>query len=293
MNELRDVIWIASYPKSGNTWVCSVIQNAGINYGFPESTLDYYMLSKEGKNFPICECVNPNVTIKPCSVLKTHALIGVAPPHHDNGFNMVGFIHIYRNPFDVLLSYLNFTRLEYSYRFNEKNYKDIIFYHMLGYNHYIECDTWRNIKLEDIPTANLDHALDAFSDSQLNIETLNNMSGSWFENTLSWINAANEGKGISIRYEDCLAGSEEFMKTLPYFTFNSVDLSRALDSVNKTTKERKSNLTDQASNNAIFFNKMGAYYYREFFSPAAITRFLIKNENILRQFGYGYLADNT
>jgi len=38
----RNAIWISSYPKSGNTWVHSVLRLAGKRYGFPQVDMDAY-----------------------------------------------------------------------------------------------------------------------------------------------------------------------------------------------------------------------------------------------------------
>ena len=189
----RNVIWIASYPKSGNTWIHSVLRLAGKNYGFPQVDMDVYNISKKGNGLTVCDAVEEKFSNNPCVVLKTHSSFKENQPIHQlPNVELVNaaFIHIYRNPLDVLLSYLNFTRIEYKSHIEDSTYKNNLFIELLGFARIYDYDEWLSMSLDVIPQINLDHALDCFSDNMMMLKGLNAMSGSWLENAQSWIDIA-------------------------------------------------------------------------------------------------------
>lgn len=285
---IRKVIWISSYPKSGNNWLHSVIRTAGKAYGFPPGELDIYVLLKEKRPLLACNCVAPMVADNPCGVFKTHACFDQSrTPHAKLGLAMAGFIHVYRNPLDVLLSYLNYTRLEYARKPSNRGYRKRLFMGLLGMPAPVPYAAWKSIQLEDIPRKNLDHALGVFGEADTRLEMFNGMSGSWIENTASWIGACGPHRGIVLRYEDLLDDNREFLKVVPYFTFGADDVTAALQRVNDWVKEVKAG--PASTDRAIFHNKMRSYYFPEFFSRGAIDRFFSRHETVLKQRGYGHL----
>lgn len=289
--ENLNAVWITSYPKSGNTWIHSVVRLAGKKYGFPQVDMDVYNLLKDNKLPELCPAVKNSICEDACVVLKTHAAYEANNQIHQ--FNNIhlsnkAYIHIYRNPLDVLLSYLNFTRLEYKAHIDNAGYKKRLFREMLGYDDIYEYDSWIEMSLDSIPQSNLDHALDYFSDNNLALSTLSAMSGSWLENTRTWINAKSDMPGISIRYEDCLEGVGEFYKLCDFFLFDKRDVEESLHFVNNRARAMS---TEGNKDQGIFYNKMSAYYFRDYFSSAAIDRFLSRNEKPLNEVGYSNLFD--
>lgn len=266
-----------------------MIRHAGHNYGFPQVDMDVYNLIKKGEQPQVCVAVKEGFATNPCVVLKTHAAYTAARQLHSiPGIELenVAYVHIYRNPLDVLLSYLNYSRLEYKFRRNDANYRTLLFREMLGYAQPYEYDAWQNMTLDSIPQANLDHALDHFSDRAMTVKTLSGLSGSWIENTQSWFDAAAELPGVSLRYEDCLIDPEQFVKLCDLFTFSRSDVLKALDVVNLRAKTMsKSGNPDQA----VFYSRMSAFYFTEYFSKGAIERFLNRHEGTLERFGYAAL----
>lgn len=103
------VTWIASYPKSGNTWVRFLLytylvgpveSSAAVERAIPtlDSTPD--LPHRDGE----------------LTLVKTHHLYSALPP----GVETSGFIYIARHPKDVLLSNLNYQRLIQERAFNER-----------------------------------------------------------------------------------------------------------------------------------------------------------------------------
>ncbi|MDQ6963740.1 MAG: sulfotransferase domain-containing protein, partial [Mariprofundales bacterium] len=100
-----NVIWLASYPKSGNTWLGTFLYH--YFYGKPKSSSviadfvpDIHDLLSKGHGL---NEANPNAII-----CKTHFLYSANHPYIDS---TKGFICLLRHPKDVLLSVMNFVRL--------------------------------------------------------------------------------------------------------------------------------------------------------------------------------------
>ncbi len=96
----RDLIWIASYPKSGNTWVRFLICN--LLYGRQESAADLNARVPDlhelpgGLNGPI-----------PPGLLKTHHTAPALAPLHAR---TAGAIYVVRQPADVLVSNFHYAQ---------------------------------------------------------------------------------------------------------------------------------------------------------------------------------------
>lgn len=93
--------WIASYPKSGNTWVRFLLYSA--IYGPPERSVD---VSRR-----ITDIHRPTDTLPPAQgpeLIKTHFPLSDEHPRIDES---VAAIHVIRNPRDVLLSALHYHKM--------------------------------------------------------------------------------------------------------------------------------------------------------------------------------------
>ncbi len=114
MTEAPEIIWLASYPKSGNTWLRFLL--ASYFFGPPASSVEV------GQRIPDIHKVK---IIPPVAghdlglgistpgrrvvLAKTHFAAAVGHPHWNQ---TAAAIVVVRNPADVLLSNLNFMRLE-------------------------------------------------------------------------------------------------------------------------------------------------------------------------------------
>lgn len=283
----RNVIWIASYPKSGNTWIHSVLRTAGRGFNFPQVDMDVYNILRGQKELAVCGAVDPDFCDNPCVVLKTHS--PYKPRMHQMpAFELVNvaYIHILRNPLDVLLSYINFTRLDYQRKPTDPDYRNTLFRELLGFERPLEYGQWLGMTLDQIPRRNLDHALEHFSANGMELKELRLMAGNWVDNNESWKAAGGALPGYSIRYEDCVADPREVAKLADLFTFGREEVLGALKFENAKASARPA---DPTSHDAVFYNKMRAYYFVDYFSRDAIDRFLVRHEAALQRLGYANL----
>jgi sulfotransferase family protein len=108
------VIWLASYPKSGNTWLRFMLYAA--LYGPPQRSADV-----PSKIQDIHRKMPANLDPQGPHFIKTHFQLTDQHPMLDRTLKA---IHIIRNPRDVLLSALNYRKLtgEGSWTITKKHY---------------------------------------------------------------------------------------------------------------------------------------------------------------------------
>jgi len=184
----------------------------------------------------------------------------------------------------MLLSYINFTRLQYGHRAGSTEYQNRLFVDLLGFDQPFTVERWQEMSLETIPRRHLDHALERFTEWDTDIPGLAATTHcSWLDHWRSWQTAAKHMPGVFLRYEDLLKGSAEFQPLGKVFQFTD-KFADALDEVNAAQTAKKGR---ESASEAIFFNKMSAYYYSDYFSAAPIRAFLDKFERDLQAMGYG------
>ncbi|MEM1088749.1 MAG: sulfotransferase domain-containing protein [Pseudomonadota bacterium] len=282
---IEDVVWIPSYPKSGNTWVHQVLKVAAETHGFPRNaSMDAHELEKSAEEIP--EFPKVKVSRNGCAVLKTHNQCDATGRAHPSleRLRPVGSIYVRRNPLDVLLSYINFSRIQY---FNRKgkgeHYRKGLFRTLLGMKDVPDYQAWRGESLDSLPTKLLDHALDYFSESGMLIPTLSHF-GSWLDHNEVWQKAQVDNK-LLIYYEDCIQNLEAFSVLGTMFDFSDDEIRTAVrtrNDITNTAREARSGKPD----NKIFYNKMTSFYYVKYFSMAAISRFMVRHGDKLESLGY-------
>ena len=177
------IIWLASYPKSGNTWVRSFLTNyfsgnSEFNFDqldkierFPTPELmdqlkiNYHSLSEIVSNWiHMQEFINLENDM---TYLKTHNAMCTVNNHpYTNKKNTAGFIYLVRDPRDVILSYSKHLNIDLNETFEIMN---------------------DNLSKE------------AFDRDER--ETVEVILGSWSEHYKSWKNY-NSVQGLIIKYED-------------------------------------------------------------------------------------------
>ncbi|MCP5279525.1 MAG: sulfotransferase domain-containing protein [Thiobacillus sp.] len=283
----KSVIWVVSFPKSGNTWVQAVVRGAGRSYGFPAADLDVYKMKAENRQPSVVRGIQKGVSRGRTTVLKTHSgYLENQEIHPELGLKTVGFVYVMRNPLDMLLSYINFTRVQYEKRQDDREFQRTIFSELLGFDRPIPYEKWVETKLEDIPRKNLDHALSRFAELETAIPGMRNMTkGGWLEHCMSWRKASETLPSVIFRYEDLLMGPESFIPLQRLFIFSAEEITAAAEKVDQGLRALQGK--------KIFFNKMSAYYFPEYFSPDVVRKFLDKFEIELKLLGYGNLFEKV
>ena len=237
------IIWLASYPKSGNTWIRSFLTNylnkntSNFNFNllnqikkFPRSELidelkiNFNKFEEIVKNWiNMQEFVNLKQEF---TYLKTHnAMCTVNNYSFTNKKNTIGFIYLVRDPRDVILSYSN--HLEKSIEFT------------------------LNIMINKSAREKMDN--------KGNDETI---LGSWSENYKSWRDY-NSVKKIIIKYEDLIQNPyETFFKIINYLNgINGLPIDEGMikKSIENTSFKNLQNLEKKygfpEKGHGVFFRK--------------------------------------
>ena len=272
------VIWIASYPKSGNTWVFNVIRWAAVASGFPNFEPEYFEMMNDGRTPQALPFVQDTISGSAnCAVMKTHALNNGQEVHPSLGLETAGIVYIMRNPLDMLLSYINFTRIQYARSPRQEAYGKELFLEFLGFDRIVSAEEWQAFTLDSIPQKNLDHALQVFSENKLSIPLLKNAQESWLNHVRMWKKACNITPGILLRYEDLLSDAAAFHPLGKLFSFSETAIEESVAKVDALTKQ---------SQKKMFFNKMRSHYFHEYFSTDVLKAFGNKFEAELEETGY-------
>jgi len=248
---MNKIIWIASYPKSGNTWLRYFLGNYFFNNkddfepeiikNIKKFHLDKELIKSKFHNQDFIK--NPyNVSkywiesqkkleIKKGNVvfLKTHnALINIENNEFTNSDLTLAIIYIIRDPRDVVVSYSKYRHLDY----------DKTIEHMIG------------------SKVNIPYVRDAKDASNIEI------TGSWAFHYNSWKDGISEIPRIIIKYEDLLSNSEKIFTNIIKFLSNIMKLEvnykkiKSSNNLSKFTKlknfEAKKNFFENNSSENFF-----------------------------------------
>ena len=249
---MNKIIWIASYPKSGNTWLRYFLGNYYFNNkdnfepeiikNIKKFHLDKELIKSKFHNQDFIK--NPyNVSkywiesqkkleIKKGNVvfLKTHnALINIENNEFTNSDLTLAIIYIIRDPRDVVVSYSKYRHLDY----------DKTIEHMIG------------------SKVNIPFVRDAKDASNIEI------TGSWAFHYNSWKDGISVIPRIIIKYEDILSNSEETFTNLIKFLSNimklEVNYEKIISSNNLSTFK---NLKNFEKKNKFFENNSAENFFR-------------------------------
>lgn len=286
-------ILFAGYPKTGNTLLGETFVFAGKkydpewdlgNYNDMRELYDYYILPYSGspvKSNPLCNGI----------CLKTHE----RPSRYHNLVSSFygGVSHVVtitRNPFEVLLSSLNYFRYvwEKNKTLNDLEIKTL---NLLLPDYQIDPKTF----LDDFTLDNLrekellDVALLNFSRSGTSIYNFHAMSGPW----CSYVNTYNKHHNIksgeisilNLRYEDLVQNYDLCSEKLGNFlNCDSFYIKCGFEEQKKLAEERK-------NKGNLFFNKTTSGYWKEYFTPSACKNFVSTYCYELEDLGYQELID--
>ena len=195
------IIWISSYPKSGNTWVRAFLStyldstDGKVNFSlldkigeFPDHNIlnkfmdskDFYNLSEVSKHWiKVQELINSN---KELTFLKTHSsLCNINGNKFTNTDNTLAIVHIVRDPRNIVLSMANHFGIT-----QEESYK------IISDKMYIIYPKKNN---QPIPST---------------------LVSSWNNHYLSWKNSDSISK-IVIKYEDLIKNTKDTFEKIINF----------------------------------------------------------------------------
>ena len=211
------IIWIASYPKSGNTWVRAFIsayfltedgifnpEKLKLIPDYPNQNFLDNKKIKHGEIYKFWEISQRRIAIKKkIQFLKTHnALVAVRDKQFTSPKYTLGAIYVVRDPRNVV------TSIKHHYDFN--NYEDALNF-LMDDNTYV----W------------------GFNNNYSKSQIIT----SWKINYLSWIEKNNSIKKILVKYEDLIEN--------PVKTFEKV-----INFVNKITNKNEA-INEKKFTNAV------------------------------------------
>ena len=231
------IFWLASYPKSGNTWIRMFLRSYFLSSNQKFSLNEKGMLDFEVSNFPTSELLkNANidysnfhniaknwVTLQDIinlngklNFLKTHnGNFNLGNYPFTNTENTIGGIYVVRDPRDVVLSYAN--------HFGVSN------------------DESANMLMDK-------ENCEQYFDEKLKEKYLRSLMGSWSMNYLSWRHF--RGRKIHLmKYEDLIEDPKKnFIKMLEYINSIisiNIDQNRISKAVEETAFDKLQNLEDR------------------------------------------------
>jgi len=203
------IIWIASYPKSGNTWIRSLLSS----YYFSDDGSFNFNLLKNIKQFPSKDFFNRKISsideasknwliiqrniknLKKARFLKTHNVYGAYKGNHFTTPEFtLGAIIIVRDPRNVITSLMN------HYSSEEKSALEMI------------KSTYRNLK----------------DKKDLDNYASYSFISSWANNYNSWKNSNIKNK-IIIKYEDLEKNTINTFEKIIEFTNKLINTNRQID----------------------------------------------------------------
>lgn len=279
------IIWLASFPKSGNTWMRAFLSSY-LYLDLDKENFTFNLLKKI-ERFPNLNQLN-NIGIKPKSfldvakswiptqnhinlnnkinLLKTHQAFGNFEnfPFTDSN-NTLGAIYLVRDPRDVLISY-------------SKHMKQSI-------------DKTLDLVLEDDSKGNLFEGKNS---------VIGEMRGSWSQHYNSW-KYSNLKEKIIIKYEDLINNPfDTFSKVISHLNYLFRKLSFPLETNaerirkcieisnfnNLQNLEKKLGFSDNLKSGATFFNKGTTNQWQDELNDKIIYKIEKKFKKEMKELNY-------
>tara|TARA_B110000503_G_scaffold120349_1_gene182923 strand:+ start:352 stop:1206 length:855 start_codon:yes stop_codon:yes gene_type:complete len=242
-------IWLASYPKSGNTLVRSLLAS----YFFSKDGIYNFSLIKNIKQFPILklfedlgiDITNENEVIanyirvqqsfnkkESTQFLKTHSyLFNIENNAFTDLNNSLGVIYIIRDPRNVVTSYANHFSISVDESTNYLINKWVLSGNINSFNYVKQTTLY---------------------------------SGTWASNYKSWKSFKSQGKYLLIKYEDLINKKEEMLLKMLKFIYKlnkknfEIDKVKFKNVINSTSFERMKALEKEVGfNESKVHNKTG------------------------------------
>ena len=287
-----NTILFAGYPKTGNTLISQTLTHAGGIFG---AAYDIYKIREKG----ISPCINPLFESDTCCI-KTHDLYRPFRNLNDLYFgNVLKVVIINRNPLDMLLSCINYFRLEYKWSGNKMQPLHLQSLKNLMPDFKVKRTFLSDFTLDKLRDDGvLDVALKNFGENGTSILNFYRMSGTWSDFSSSY-----DHSGVSlfkISYEELESISIESVNNNDDMSMELSSLSSYLEVDSARLKKgfatQRNHLSENKSesvNTVKFFNKACSGYWQNYFSPKACKDFVNLHYSAIIRNGYESLVDEV
>lgn len=273
--QMGNIVWVASYPKSGNTWVRAFLRNLLLPSSSPASinSLGEICDNESNKRFfqrfaQNADISQPETAAKLRSevqrdiatgasntvFLKTHNYFGAFNGHtlHNPSVSAAA-IYIVRNPLDLVLSLSHYYRLT------------------------------------------IDEAIDFMTSEETTLEdTESNVTcfpGSWQMNVASWTGAPDDPLYCIVRYEDMLDKPLKQFRRIASL-IGVKDVKRIKQATNASRfdvlkrQESRSGFGENPNKERAFFRSGRRNQWREALTSEQLNRVVEANRDMMERFGY-------
>ena len=282
-----NTVLFAGYPRSGNTLLGQTLNHAGGIHGAP---YDIYQLRRER----LTPSPNPIFRSEICSI-KTHDSWRPFRDFHSLYFGSVlKVVVITRNPFDTLLSSINFFRILYLQGGNELSPLARYSLTKLIPDFQIKNSFLADFKLAKLRDGGmLDIALQNFGESGTVISNFYTMTGTWSDFSSSYDYSGVDV--LKISYEELEAISIRSAETNDYISpalsklSSFLDVDSALLRKGFSIQRRDALAIKEAKSEVKFFNEGSSGYWKNYFSAKACRSFMDLHYPAIARNGYEHL----
>lgn len=272
----QSIVWLASYPKSGNTWLRLFLANYIINsdtavaindlyrFGTGDALMRHYKAVSGG--FVDGRAIEATVHLRPRvlrGIVSNNADINFVKTHNRRtiawGIELIpaqytrSAIYVVRNPLDMVLSYAR---------------------------HY-------SMTHEQAAEA-VCHSDNALAPDENNVAQF---LGAWSDHVASWTSFSHYPV-LVLRYEDMLEQPEyEFEKVVQHIGL-PMDEGRLMRAIEHSSfdrlreQEQKQGFVERAPKDKAFFAKGAAGHWRTELDSNLVRRIRQRNKRLMKQYGY-------
>jgi hypothetical protein len=273
------IVWLASYPKSGNTWTRAFLHNlvhvtSGEKRAQKINELDQFSVGSAGKplfhevvGFELTDEHRAEVAAARAKVqqnmanaveglifVKTHQAIVIDREHPTINFAVTaGAIYMVRNPLDVAISYANHLGKPIDFAINFMNLKN--------------------------------------AETSASTKQVYEVYGSWSQHVLSWTRKPHPAIYV-MRYEDMLAQPQKTFGALARHLLFKPSDEQLADAIDRSSfqrlreQEEKAGFKERPDEAERFFRDGRAGQWKEVLTSAQIARIVDAHQEQMERFGY-------
>lgn len=216
--EFGKIIWLTSYPKSGNTWVRFLLYN--LIFGKPETATEVEQLMPD-IHFSLSKRNDISIDDILCCdsvIVKTHFTLDFLKTRLPLLYQeTAGFIYVIRHPLDVMISNLDYQNLSLFGQNQDLDLERESKYYVDEFIANLGSKRWRDIGF-----------------------------GNLIAHESSWLNSQNEFPHIVVQYETLMSDVEAELKKMADFVGLDVEKSDLSEAVCNSSFSQMKKLEDKA-----------------------------------------------